>query len=175
MLYGSRTRLLNTETLVADAATLMDTGTRNLKAALNGQEHLLHALLNGVEALMVRWAEQVRFGDAANGHDVFGPLFAPGAGRRHRAWRLADLDQNTAGSSTMCGMALIIRFQPKWPEAICRNQIFEVLAFEQTNRDATLAGAHAHRQTAFFVEIGHGHGYAFPHPPGQGGRWTCHR
>ena len=73
-----------------------------------------------------------------------------------------------AGSSTMCGIALMIRFQPKWPEAICRIMYLRYAAFEQPHRHAPLARAHAHRQAALLVEVGDGHGHRLPHPPGEG-------
>jgi hypothetical protein len=47
MLYGSRTRLLNTDTEVALAATLMATGTRNLNAAL--KERNIFCTLSSME------------------------------------------------------------------------------------------------------------------------------
>ncbi len=145
-------------------------GHRNaeFESGVEGEEHLLHALFDGVEALVVGGRQQVGAGYPADGLNVLSDL-----GRHQQApvaglGALADLDQNSCRIFDHVGHGLDDAVPTEVAGSDLQDHIFEILALQQTHRHAALAGAHAYRQATFFVEIGDGHGDGFPHAPGKG-------
>ena len=68
---------------------------------------------------------------------------------------------------TICGMALMMRFQPKWPEAIWR---MKYLRYSEVSRRIGMPPSPEHMRTGrphCFVQVGDGQRQRFPHPPGE--------
>ncbi len=131
------------------------------------EEHLLHALFDRIKALMVRRAEQVSLGYTADRLDVFCNLAGLQQATIAGLGALADLDQDTGRIFNHVRHRLGDTVPAKVAGSDLQDHVLQVLALEQTNRDTTLTGAHAHRHAALLVEVGDRHGHRFPHPPGE--------
>ena len=130
-------------------------GDRHAEAErrVHREMHLLHALLDGVEALMVRRRGERRLRHAADGLDVLRDfrLRQEAAVARFRA--LADLDEHAARIRDHVRHRLDDAVPAEMTGGDLDDEVFEILRLEELHGHAALARTHAHGQAAFLVEI----------------------